>query len=181
MSYPYRYAPNAEVHAAAIIPIYNHYRRAEVLESVREHHLEDLEEDHWYPVDELIELFTEWFEMESSMSNLVSVGMALIYHMEFPPELEDLDTIDKLLALGELHMLHHRNGAVGSYQAELVSPNHIVYTENTIWPDDMIYGYLYGAAQRMLPNGVHFILRYDDSIVRQQDGGATTVFHLTWS
>lgn len=181
MSYPYRYASSAEVHGAAIIPVYNHLRRDEVLESVRGHHLEDIAEDGWYPIDEIIDLFVDWFQMESAMTNMVSVGLALIYHMEMPPAMEDLDTIDKLLALGELHMLYHRNGDVGSYQVEWVGENHIVYTEDTIWPDDLIYGYIYGAAQRFLPKDVHFILRYDDTVVRQEMGGDYTVFHLTWS
>lgn len=181
LTYPYRMAPFAEIHGAAIIAVYNHYRRDEVLESVRSHHLTELDPDGWYSVDDFINLFAEWFNMDSSMSNLVSVGMALIYHMEFPPDLEAADYLTKLLALGELHMMHHRNGDVGGYKVRMEDNTHIVYTENTVWPDDMIYGYIYGAAERYLPKDTRFILSYDETIVRQEQGGDQTVLHLTWS
>ncbi|MBK8022785.1 MAG: hypothetical protein IPK19_15460 [Chloroflexi bacterium] len=178
--YPYRYAPNAEVSGVAMSAIFNHARREEVLDSLQRFGLEYLEPDQWYPVDQFINMFAEWFQSPAVSTNLISVGMAMIYHMELPEIAEKESSIDKLLLLGDLHSLYHRNGDVGGYSVEMVSPNTIRFTENIIWPDDMIYGYLYGAAQHFFGRGVHFVLRYADDHVRQEMGGETTVFELTW-
>lgn len=180
MSYPYRYAPGAEIYGAAATAIFNHFRRESVLESLQRYNMDELEEDQWYPVDQILNVLADWFQQPSTTANLVSVGMALTYHLEMTPDQEKLDTLSKLLLLGDLHMAQHRGQGAGSYQAEQVGPTHIVYSQDMVWPDDMIYGYIYGAARRFLPEGTHFVLRYDPDEPRQDEGGSRTILHLTW-
>ncbi len=178
--FPYRYAPGAEVSGAAMTAIFNHYRREAVISSVRAHNMDELDPETWYPVDDFINLLKDWMEQPNSMTNLVSVGMAIIYHIEPSDEVQDLDAVQKLLLLGDFHTAHHRGSGVGSYTVRQVADRHIEFVENTVWPDDMIYGYLYGAAQRYLDHGSYFTLRYDDQHKRQDFGGDSTLFHLTW-
>jgi hypothetical protein len=180
MRYPYRFVPNAEVSGAIMSAIFNHYRRDEVLESLQKHGLDYFDADKWYPVDQFINLLAEWSKMPSFMSNLVSVGMAMIYHVDTPDNMDSLSSVDKLLMLGDLHLSQHRNGDVGAYVVNRVGEKAICYTETLIWPDDMIYGYLYGAAQRYLGYGVHFTLAYDSSHIRQDMGGQSTILNLKW-
>jgi hypothetical protein len=178
--YPYRYAPQAEITGAAMTAIFNHYRREAVISSVKAHHMEDLEPETWYSVDDFIKLLSDWMTRPNSMTNLVSVGMAMIYHIEPSDDVQDLDAIQKLLRLGDFHMEHHRGSGVGKYNAQQVGEKHIEFIEDTVWPDDMIYGYLYGAAQRYLEHGTYFTLSYDSEHKRQDFGGNSTLFHLTW-
>ena len=70
-----------------------------------------------------------------------------------------LGPIEKMKKLGELHMMHHRNGDAGEYTVKIVDDKHMTFIENTLWPDDMIYGYIYGAAQRFLRQRRHRLYR----------------------
>ncbi len=179
MSYPYRYAPGCDVLGAGISAIFNHRRRNEVLDSLSYHKADDLDPNTWYPVDKFIDIFAEWIEMPGGNDNVVSVGMAMIYHLELPPAMERLKSVDKLLALGDLHLSHHR-GDIGRYQIQLDGQRHIVITENTIWPDGMIYGFVYGAAQHFFPERTPFTLSFDTQQPRQDEGGEFSTLHLTW-
>lgn len=180
MSFPYRYAPGVEVSGTVMSAIFNHYRRDEVLESLQKHHLDYFDADQWYPVDQFLRLLNEWSHMPSFMTNLISVGMAMIYHLDVPDEIERLDPVAKLCLLGDLHTTAHRHGDAGHYAVEQVANRVIRYTENMVWPDDMIYGYIYGAAQHFLGQGIHFTLRYLDGHQHQNDGGDSTLLELAW-
>lgn len=179
MSYPYRYAPGAEVSGAIMSAVFNHYRRDEVIDSLTAHELDYFDADKWYPVDQFVDLLKEWSLHPSFTSNYVSVGMAMIYHIELSDDLQALDSVAKLLKLGEFFMAQHRGQGIGAFSAEAVSPSAIVYTESTVWPDDIIYGYIYGAVQRYLGLGKHFVLSYADDHQHQDKGGSSTVLHLT--
>lgn len=179
MSYPYRYVPKAEVLGATMSAIFNNYRRDEVLDSLKKHGAHELDADKWYPVDLFIDIFKEWLAVPGASSNVISVGMALVYHIDLPDELENASPIEKLMKLGELHVNQHRHGNVGTYQVERLSDKHLVYTENMVWPDDLIYGYLYGACMRYLGQDKSFTLSYD-ATHRQDMGENATIFHLVW-
>jgi len=178
--YPYRYAPGAEVTGAVMTAIFNHYRREAVISSVKAHHMDDLDPEGWYAVDEFIHLLKDWMRHPNSMTNLVSVGMAIIYHIEESGEPYGPEPLDNLLRLGDLHLAHHRYGEVGAYTVTQVGEKHIQFLEDMVWPDDMIYGYLYGAAQRYLERGTYLTLSYDPKHKRQEFGGDSTIFHLIW-
>lgn len=181
MHYPYRYVPGVEVLGAAASAIFNHLLGDEVMESLRKHGVDQLQPDQWYSVDKFIEVFADWFRNPSNTSNqLVSVGMAIIDNAVLPPEMETAPLEQKLFLLGALHQINHRNGDPGSYQIEQVGEKHIKYTTNTPYPDDMIYGYIYGVARRFLPRGTRFTVSYDTTVRRQHEGGTHTVYHLKW-
>ncbi len=182
MPYPYRYAPGAEVLGQAASAIFNHMLGDEVMDSLRKHGVDQLKPDEWYPVDKFIEVFADWFKNPENTSNqLVSVGMAIIHNAVLPPEMESAPLIDKLILLGKLHDINHRgSGDPGRYVIEQLGEKHLKYTTNTPYPDDMIYGYIYGVAKRFLPRGTHFTVSYDPDVPRQHEGGTHTVFHLRW-
>ncbi len=180
MAYPYRHAPGTEVSGAVMSAIFNHYQRDDVIESLQKHGLDYFEADQWYPVDQFINLLAEWSESPAFSTNLVSIGMAMTYHIELPDEIEALSGLEKLMLLGDMHMGQHRSGDAGCYRVERIGESAIRYTENTVWPDDMIYGYIYGAARRYLDRGVHFSVRYVKDAERQDTGGGSTTFDLIW-
>lgn len=179
MTYPYHYAPDAEVLGAGITAIFNHYRREDVLDSIQKHQMDNLDPDRWYPIDPFLNILSEWRGADSGDTSIISVGMALIYHIELPLEMEKLPASEILMHLGTLFLSQHR-GDVGVFQAERLGERHIRYVETLVWPDDMMYGYIYGAAKHFLHFGTHFTLAYDETIQRQELGGNRTVMHLTW-
>ncbi len=180
MDYPYRFAPSAEVMGAVMSAVFNHYQRSDVLESLQKHGLDYFEADQWYPVDTFVNLLAEWWHIPEFFTTFVSVGIAMAYHIELPDEAEALGVPEKLMLMGDLHMQQHRGQGVGGYQVKRLSANSIRYTENTLWPDDMIYGYLYGAAQRYLDKSMRFTLQIVNNTTRQDMGGSETILDLSW-
>lgn len=178
MAYPYRYANAAKVSGALMSALFNHYRRDEVLESLQAHGLDYFDAEQWYPVDQFIDLLAEWSRQSAFSTNAVSVGMAMTYHIELPDELESLPTEDKLLRLGDFFMSQHSGDGLGQFSATRIDERTIRYTENTVWPDDILYGYIYGAAQRYLGHGKHFTLSYVDLHQRMDAGSDKTLFEL---
>jgi hypothetical protein len=107
--------------------------------------------------------------------------MAIIDNAVLPPEMETAPLVQKLMLLSALHDINHRGtGDPGRYIVEQVGEKHLKYTTNTPYPDDMIYGYIYGVAKRFLPRGTHFTVTYDPEVPRQHEGGTHTIFHLKW-
>lgn len=180
MAYPYRFSPNAEVFGAGMSALFNHYRREDVIDSLTRHGLDYFEPDGWYPVDRFINLLAEWSKMAGSITTLVSVGMAMTYHIELPDDIALLSGLEKIMLLGDMHVQQHRSGDVGAYTVERTDENKIRFTENMIWPDDMIYGYIYGTAKRYLDHNLYFSLHYVNNDNRQDMGGSQTVFDLIW-
>jgi len=182
MSYPYRYAPDCKVIGAAASALVNHMNRDAVIDSLETHGLVEIEPEAWYPADKFVNVFKDWIESDPSgvSSNLVSVGLAIIENMVLPPDMETMSQREKLLMVGTLHELQHSGGDPGGYEIFEVGPQHIQYNTNTIYPDDMIYGYIYGIARRYLDSGTRFTVRYDPDVPRQEKGGTQTIIHLTW-
>lgn len=180
MRYPYRHAPKAEVSGAVMSAIFNHYRRDKVIDSLKQHRLDYFDAEQWYPVDQFINLLAEWSKLPEIISNYVSVGMAMIYHIELPDHIERLDGEAKLPLLGDFMMSQHRGIGAGEFTAHSTNPGTIIYTETTVWPDDIIYGYIYGAAKRYVGKDKHFTLRYTNDHTHQDAGGDSTVLKLQW-
>ncbi|MEM6281293.1 MAG: hypothetical protein AAF787_03795 [Chloroflexota bacterium] len=179
MSYPYRYASGIEIIGATASAIFNHTQSNEVMDSLREHGVDHLQPDAYYPVDRFIDVFADWYRTgDNLMMNLVSVGMAVIENAELPPDVEDWPLMQQLALPKILHEMSHRPAQPGQIDMEIVSDAHIIFTENTVWPDDVIYGLIYGVAQHFLARGYHFYAEYDETVPRMEDGGDQTVIHL---
>lgn len=180
MNYPYRHTNGAEVLGQSASAIFNNMRREEVLESLEKHGVANLKPDEWYPVDKFVDAMADWYNNPNTTINLVSVGMAIIENAPMPSEVADMSPLEQLSLISMIHDQSHRNGDAGKYVMVQVSDNHVKITSNTPYPDDMIYGYIYGICRRFLaPKGYRFMLRYDD-VITQHDGHDCTVFHVTW-
>ena len=120
------------------------------------------------------------------MLNMVSVGIAVIEHAPLPPEADDFPLLKQLSLVKSINQRSYRStdggdtDAAGHFEVEQLGDRHIKYIGNSIWPDDLMYGYVYGLARRFLGEENSFVLKYDEDIPRQSEGGDRTVMHLTW-
>jgi hypothetical protein len=46
------------------------------------------------------------------------------------------------------------------------------------YPDDLMYGMMYGFVRRLAPAGSGHIVAYDETITRKDQGGDYTVIHI---
>jgi hypothetical protein len=182
MSYPYRYAPDAELIGAAASSLLYSLRRDDMMPLLKKHNLDDIQDGQWYPVNRFVNLFKEMIERSEGdiVSNLVSIGVIAIDRIIVPPGVGDLPYDQILMMVGQLYAMQHRNGDAGTYQIERVGEKHIKYACNSVYPDHLMYGYVYGVAKRFMPSGTQFRVAYDEEASRQDDGGDVTIVHLTW-
>lgn len=155
-----RYTNGADVLGQSANAIFNHMRKDDVIESLTKHGLSELQAEEWYPVDGFVDVMAEWYQNPNTTDNLVSVGMAIIDNALLPAEVDDMSPLEQLSLISMIHDQSHRNGDVGQHIINQVADNHIQITSNTPYPDDMIYGYIYGICKRYLqPKGYRFVVK----------------------
>lgn len=177
VGYPYRYAPNGEVHGSGLRALVHHLRNSATLPVIKAHGFDQIDPEEWYPVDSVIEVFVAWNNAPGGMENLISIGMSIIDLAEHPPEVAKAPLMDQLKMVDAMHKATHR-GDVGGWHIEQLSPTCVRYTTDAIWPDDLLYGFLYALARKALDR--HFVLEYDPENPNRDFGGENTVMLLHW-
>ncbi len=135
----------------------------------------------WYPAKNIFDFLWDIAAGPNSIYSLVSIGIESIRRLPLPPEVENLplnDAFNNLIAAYYGTIM--RGGDAGYIKSEQIAPNHIKVTCVTPLPDDGWYGTLYGMAQRFLPKGANFLVKYDEDTVRMDHGGDATILHVTW-
>ncbi|MEL6269441.1 MAG: hypothetical protein AAFV33_08415 [Chloroflexota bacterium] len=179
MTYPYHNAPNIEIIGATASAIFNHTLSHAVMDSLREHGVDQMQPDQYYPVDKFVKVFADWYQTgDNLMMNLVSVGMAVVDNAQLPADVDDWPLMQQLALPKIIQETSYRPHPPGAINMEVVGDDHIIFTEDTVWPDDVIYGLIYGVAQHFLAPDYHFYVEYDPDVVRMEDGGDKTVIHL---
>lgn len=182
MSFPYRYTDGAELIGSAAKTLLNNPSFQKFEQSLAEHNLLSIQDDQWYAVDNILKMFAEWTNANrgEASSNFVSVGIAVINNLPLPPTVEQLSFSEITLLLEQLYVVQHRNGEVGTITATKIGAKHTVYVSTSVYPDDLIYGYIWGTSRRFISKGKHFTVYYDPQAPRQDEGGESTTIHLTW-
>lgn len=148
---------------------------------VKKYGLADIEKNDWYPLQDVLHLLSELKDQGTAMMDFVAVGMSAADLSPFPPELEKAPLEQILLLYPQAYPARHRNGVPGSVVAEKVAEGHIKMICDVPYPDDIFYGLMYGFARRFLPRGTDFTVRYDETEPRKEEGGPTTIIHVSWN
>lgn len=146
---------------------------------LKAHGLVDIDQDAWYPLQDLLNVLNDMAKQSTVMMDFVSIGMAAGTNGVLPSETQHLSLWEFFVAYGQNYQNLHRNGDAGSFQVEKTDQNHLALTLNVPYPDDLMYGLIYGYARRFA-NGHQFIVAYDEEIARKDQGGDYTVIHVIW-
>lgn len=96
----------------------------------------------WYP----LQLYYDITKRLGS-TELVSIGVRVINAAAFPPEIDSIQKAIELLMA--THHLNLRNIPEGDgYSDYHFSEHRITFRENTTFPHDLMYGYIYGLVHR---------------------------------
>jgi len=143
------------------------------------HGLGEIDPDAWYPMSKMVDIFNEMSE-KSQMMDFVSLGMKMGEQLRLPPELANMSFLDLVRGLEDTYNYNNRGDDSGYIRGEIVSDNHVIIHYRCPYPDDLLYGSLYGYARRFLPNNAKFVVKYDEKAKRMEQGGRETVIHVTW-
>ncbi len=172
--------PNVEIIGRNVLGFIKSANRDNILPILEKHDLAEIDPEKWYPLQNFLDVLSDLSEQGDAMFDFVSIGIKNAETVVFPPEFEGLSFDETLALTSEMSKTLHRNGDAGYITVEKVSEKRVKYTLKMPYPDDYVYGELYGMARRFLPPGTHFVMTYDDDIPRREHGGEVTIIHLTW-
>ncbi len=137
--------------------------------------------DQWYSYQDLLNIFKEVSEKPGAMFDFVAVGLAAVDRFDLPSHIASM-TLEEffLRVIPTLAEGQYRNGNPTRISVEKVAAKHLLIRICTAYPDDLIYGFMYGFARRFAPKGTHFVLRYEGNQARHDFGAEETLMHLTW-
>ncbi len=143
--------------------------------------LTNVQTDRWYPVQLWLNVMTDIAAAQNGMMNLTSLGMKMADVVFSPPEFARGDFEAVFMHLNRYYQRYLRNGDVGHQRTLKVAERHLLAESKIPYPDDLLYGMLYGLTRRYLPPETQFILYYDDVTLRRDLGGEWTRIHVEWA
>lgn len=173
--------PNLELTGYATLALLEHLDRHQIETFLVVHDLVDVAPDGWVKVTNILNLMNDFARAGGSMGNFVALGIKAAELAPLPPEMEAMSFPDFLLAYRDVYQQRHRNGDPGSLTIEFPSNHHaVVHCINVPYPDDLVYGVLFGFAQRVFPTATQFSIFYDEKILAREQGGDATLLHVVW-
>jgi len=134
--------------------------------------------DQWYPLQTWLRVLDTIANRENAMQNLVSVGMAIAETVLFSTD-ENYSTMPGCMRRAVDALAAEHKGDFGTFSFEKPAPHEMDIAHQSPYPDDLIYGFVYGVARQCL--GGNFVLRYAVDQLRRDKGGETTALRLSWS
>lgn len=65
--------------------------------------------------------------------------------------------------------------------SDLLADDHILLHFNNVpYPDDIMYGLVFGCTWRILPEQQQFSVYYDENLFTREQGSEETIIHVTW-
>ncbi len=180
----FRCDPNLEVIGQQAIAFFNNARSAEIRPVLTKYGLANIDPGAWYPLQSLLDVLSDLSEEPDWSANFVSIGMALAETADLPPESQGAPVEEFLMRLDAGYQAWHRGGDTGMFEVQKLAEGHfqLVNEITTAYPDDMVYGLVYGFVRRLLPQGASLTVRYNESGGPRRDlGGDFTVLDISWA
>lgn len=153
--------------------------KAAVEPILKKYGLDDLKPGEWYPLQSWLNVFRDMSaEGTRDMFNLVAIGMAIGMGIEIPP---DIDSIPAVLAsLDPVYQMYVQGGEVGHYYLEALGERHYKVVANIPYPEDLIYGTIYGFCKRFVSSNDHLVVQVDKDAPSLKKGDKSSTFIISW-
>ncbi len=170
-----------EVSGATLSSLIENVNHDDIAPFLDQYGLDHIRADKWYPGEIFIDFLNEMVHHPNVMYNLVAIGISIAEVAIMPAGLDNVPFAEFVSSWDEHYQANFRNGYVGRKTTVQVDHKHYkVILDQTILPDDLEYGVLYGFAKRFLPPGTPFSIWYDEDEARMDDGAERTVLHVLW-
>ncbi|MCE7947277.1 MAG: hypothetical protein DYG88_07595 [Chloroflexi bacterium CFX4] len=164
--------PNTEIMGGMIMGIVQSMEHEAVLPMLRKHNLENLNPNHWYPLQTILNFYHDVANAEGGMFNLVAIGLKVAELYPLPPHVTTFG--QQLEMANELNRAAYRNGNCGEIITERLAETHYRVTMHLPFPPDLLYGIWWGLAKRLVPNPSSLRVKRD---IRSE---FTTVYEFQW-
>lgn len=151
-------SPEAEVKGWSILGFVENVDARWVAPLRAKYHLDTLDPEAWYPHQMLLSFFKDMSETRGSMSALVMACRTIVKHSPMPPEIDTLP--EAMQFLQTMYRMNHRNvpEEEGLFIEEL-DENHYMLYDNTPFPSELGYGYIWSIVSRFAPSEDSFLVQ----------------------
>jgi hypothetical protein len=169
--------PALELNGHSAAALIRSITRENYMTVLKAHGLDSIQSNQWYRMQSLLDVLAEIGEQSSGIMDLVSIGMAAGDGSILPKEVLALPPQKLLEQYAAVFPTRHRGGDPGWITVEHPDASTTRITSNTVYPDDLFYGLMYGLLRRVAKPNDEFVLHYGD----QKDRGApATIIDVEW-
>jgi hypothetical protein len=171
-----------EVRGSIATMFFNNINHDEIEPVVAQHNFNQIDPNHWYSFQGLLDVFNVLLTRENAPENFVAVGIAAGDERvaALPTDVLEGTFLDLLLRYSQSYPNNYRNGDPGHLTVEQIDENNYLVHVHTPYPDDVYYGVLYSIARHYCQyQGRTFTLRYADGMLQHDNGGEKTVYRVT--
>jgi hypothetical protein len=173
--------PNVEIRGDVLLSLLLNIRAKDIEQYVEKYGLTDVKAGNWYKIQPFLDLLNQLAFIDEQTLNFVAIGITIAETAYMPPEMSQMSFGELLMHWDDHYQGNHRYGNIGHKSTEKVNDKHYRVTlHGGLYPDDFEYGVIYGFGKRFLPKGIHFFVRYDDTVQRLDKGGEKTILDVQW-
>ncbi|PJF31377.1 MAG: hypothetical protein CUN51_03335 [Candidatus Thermofonsia Clade 1 bacterium] len=144
------FEPDTEVLGSMLQGTVAFMERESLLPLLRKYGFEQIAPDQWYPLQRVLDLFSDLVNGASGMFDMIGIGMKVGEVFQFPPE---VTTFEQALELADtMNKAVYRNGDPGTIRAEKLGERHYKLHVHLPFPQDLHYGIWWAVAKRLVPD-----------------------------
>jgi hypothetical protein len=171
--------PDSEIIGLSLLSLEQSSELEEFVDLLEKYRLRGIQPDKYYKMATVVEYYREVMQRPNASTNLVSMGINAYKNFALP---EGVTTIEQGLRLLQQLLTTNTRGepSIDSwFEFELVEDRHIRLIERTPFPHDVLYGFIYGIARRLSPEGTRAVVKrtYLNEADPDADGG---IYDITW-
>lgn len=172
--------PEAEMRGATVEAIFtslNYEQYSDMIDPIfKAHGITKIDPEKYYPAQVVLDLYKAMAKKGNSMFDFVAIGKEVATNLELPAHIKTIP--DAVNFLNDMYGIQLRNyNKEEGYVVTKSTPTHIEVRDNTPYPHDMIYGYLYTLAHRFAPKGKRVTVQreYENKNKPDQGSGFYTI------
>lgn len=171
-------SPNVQIVGSVLQALVQNAKVEELRPLLRKYGLETIELDKWYPQQLVLDFHMAVANSEvNAGENLVAIGMKAVDTMPFPETAKTIE--DGVNVVDAMTRQIYRNLPDGEgLSIAARRPGYLLVIDNTPYPEDIIYGYLWALAKRFRPSGADFKVRVVENTDPETYPGKA--FEITW-
>ena len=147
------------------------------LEILKEHGLDNIDKDKWYPQQAWLNVYKAIFK-RFGPSTLYQIGSKVPENAIFPP---DIDSLEKgLNSIDVAYHLNHRGGDIGYYKLTSFGKNEAVMFCEDPYPCDFDRGIINTIVRRFIGTGSTFIVSHATQGGCRKDGGDSCSYTINY-
>lgn len=172
--------PDTEILGQVLIGFEDAVGAEAFLPTLEHHGLTGLDPETWYSAQIWVDVLNSMATRPGAMMDFVSLGRQQMEQVDWPPEFRAMTLVEVLQALDQAYREYYRGTDIGWIKAEMAGERLIKVTVRSFEPDDLWYGNIFSLTRIFGEPGKRYIVHYDESVPRREQGGEVTILYVEW-